>query len=277
MFFSYFYRQITIFAVKMIHFPIFDLYKDRLFAVSTTRKGGVSKEKYASMNLCNYVEDNPEDIAENRRIFCHTHHINPSRILFPRQTHDDKIININSDFLRLPEDSQQKSLYGIDAIVTNETNVCIGISTADCVPILFYDNDKQVIGAVHAGWRSTVKQITTQTVDFMTNAFKTQPKDLVVAIAPCISKESYEVGDELYDTFDEASFPVGVLFSKNPGTGKYHLDLREANRWLLIKAGIPQNNIYISELCTFKNSDIVFSARKSGIHSGRMASCVMLR
>jgi YfiH family protein len=248
-----------------------------MFAVSTTREGGVSKEKYASMNLCHYVGDNPEDVMENRRIFCHTLHVDPYRILFPRQTHDDKIINIDPDFLCLPEDSRQKLLYGMDAIVTNVAKVCIGISTADCVPVLLYDKDKQAIGAIHAGWRGTVRQITTQTVNFMANTFGTKPKDLIVAIAPCISKESYEVGDELYDTFDKAGFPVGILFSKNPGTGKFHLDLREANRGLLIKAGIPENNIYISELCTFKNPDIIFSARKSGIYSGRMASCIMLR
>lgn len=261
----------------MIYFPIFSPYEDRLLAVSTTRNGGVSTGNYSSMNLCHYVEDSPDNVAKNKYVFCNIHRIDPNKIIFPQQTHGDKIIHINTDFLQQPENVRQKLLYGMDAIITGNTNICIGISTADCVPVLFYDNKKQVIGAAHAGWRGTATQIVAKTVRLMTETFNTNPKDIIAVIGPCISKRNYEVGDELYDTFNKAGFPAEQLFSRNPKTNKYHLDLREANKRLLIETGISQDNIYISDLCTFENSDIVFSARKSGINSGRIASCMMLR
>ena len=261
----------------MIFFPILKPYKSRLFAVSTTRNGGVSEGNYSSMNLCGYVEDNSDSVMKNKQIFCDTYNIDPERVIFPYQTHSDNIININSAFLQQPKELRQSNLRDIDAIVTNINNVCIGVSTADCVPVLFYDKEKQAIGAAHAGWRGTVKRITAKTINLMAKSFETNPEDIIAVIAPCISKESYEVGDELYGIFNEAGFPIDLLFLKNPDTGKYHLDLRAANKWLLTESGVLPDNIYISDLCTFKNSDIVFSARKSGIKSGRMASCIMLK
>lgn len=261
----------------MIHYPIFDPYEDRLLAVSTTRRGGISTANYASMNLCHYVGDDPDNVAKNRFLFCSTHHIEPNNMLFPQQTHGDKIIHINTHFLQQTEKIQQESLYGIDAIITDIPKVCIGISTADCVPVLFYDRKKQAIGAAHAGWRGTIAQIVVKTIRLMTESFHTNPDDLMVAIGPCISKENYEVGDEIYDIFNNAGFQVETLFSKNPDTKKYHLDLREANKWLLAETGISKSNIFVSDLCTFANSDTLFSARKLGINSGRIASCMMRR
>lgn len=262
----------------MIPFPILSSYENRLLAISTTREGGISTGNYASMNLCHYVGDNPEHVAENRRIFCKINQINSDKIIFPRQTHNNQIIHIDTAFFQKTERNQQKLLYGKDAIITQERNVCIGISTADCVPVLLYDRQKQAIGAVHAGWRGTVARIVSQTVHLMTKTFGSHPADIIAVIAPCISKENYEVGDELYEIFKDAFFPTGILFSKNPETKKYHLDLRAANNWLLTdEAEIPQNNIYISDLCTFANADKLFSARKFGINSGRIASCMMLK
>lgn len=261
----------------MIHFPLLSPYEDRLLAVSTTREGGVSTGNYASMNLCDYVGDHPTYVAENRRLFCAMHHIDGGNILFPRQTHGDRIIRIDAGFLQQTGEVQQELLYGVDAIITQERNVCIGISTADCVPVLLYDPQKQAIGAVHAGWRGTVAQIAVKTVNLMKDTFGSNPEAIIAAIAPCISKENYEVGSELYKTFEEVGFPCDILFTKNPDSEKYHLDLRAANHWLLTEAGISQKNICISDVCTFANPDKVFSARKSGIDSGRIASCMMLR
>ncbi len=111
----------------------------------------------------------------------------------------------------------------------------------------------------------------------MEKTFGTKPQDLIVALGPSISKENYEVGDELYDIFDKEGFPVACLFSKPDRTEKFHLDLREANKWLLEKNDVSPDQVYTSNICTFENSDTVFSARKYGINSGRITSCLMLK
>ena len=154
--------------------------------------------------------------------------------------------------------------------------MCIGISTADCVPLLLFDPVQEVVAAVHAGWRGTLAKIVTSVVETMSIRFGSLPAHLLVQIAPCISVENYEVGRDLYELFRQKGFPVEQLFfDKNDG--KFHFDLKAANRFLLIEAGVLPSGIAVSECCTYRDSDRFFSARKLGVASGRMFSCMMLR
>lgn len=254
----------------------FNIFDKQLKAVSTTRHGGVSQGNYASMNLCHYVGDKDECVKENRRLFCQHLGIKPEQLFLPYQTHSSKILNINNTFLSLSPSDQVQSLNGIDALITDKKQICISVSTADCVPVFLYDTSNQAIAIIHAGWRGTIAQIVTKTITLMKQTYNSNPADIFAAIGPCISQKNYEVGNDLYDIFHQSDFPNENLFIKNTSTTKWHLDLPEANRWLLLKAGIPQHQIELGKICTYDQSEMFFSARKYGIHSGRIASCIML-
>ncbi|MDR2918587.1 MAG: peptidoglycan editing factor PgeF [Tannerella sp.] len=254
----------------------FKPFNKQLIAVSTSRKGGVSVGDYSSLNLCHYVGDDEEYVVKNRQHFCRILAFSPDRLFFPRQTHSDYVLNLNDDFLKLSSIEQLQLLEGVDALVTNKRQVGIGIFTADCVPVFLYDTVRQAIGIVHAGWRGTSAQIVSKTILLMQKTFDTDPKDLIAALGPCISQKNYAVGDELYDVFYKACFPVNELFIRQPLTSKWHFDLRAANRWLLMEAGVPIQQIEMTDICTYDQSDRYFSARKLGIQSGRITSCLML-
>ena len=258
-------------------YSLFEPFGEQIVAITTSRRGGISRGAYASMNLCHYVGDADEHVKANRLLFCKHMGVTPERFFMPRQTHGDNVLKIDDDFLKLPKRSQMCLLEGVDALITDRKRVCIGISTADCVPVFLYDSAKQAVAVIHAGWRGTIARIVTKAFLMMQDVYQSDRKDLYAVIGPCISQANYEIGDELYDLFEKSRFPVDRLFEKEAAALKWHLDLRESNRWLLMEMNIPAQHIEVSDICTYDQSDIYFSARQSGIRSGRIASCIMLK
>ena len=178
--------------------------------------------------------------------------------------------------MRKNEMEQQQLLEGIDALITNLPDYCLAVSTADCVPILLYDKKQKVVAAIHAGWRGTVLDIVTLTLEKMRLLYATQGDDVIACIGPSISKEAFEVGYEVYQEFMQAGFPMKHIASFKVNTQKYHIDLWEANKQKLLAFGIPVSQIQISGICTYQNHHDFFSARRLGIASGRILSGIML-
>ncbi len=250
---------------------------DSLFHFSTTIKGGISRGTYASFNLGLYSGDIPERVYKNRAKLTSQIGVKPNNLFIPIQTHEDKTLVLDKNFLSLSDDDKLEELNGIDALVTNLRNLCIGITTADCVPILLFDPEKKVLAAIHAGWKGTIANIVGKTVKKMSDKFDCNPNDLFAGIAPCISLECFEVGNEVVDRFIESGFSIKEIGRKNVKTAKMHLDLQLANKLLLNAAGIPLNNIETANLCTFSHPDKFFSARRQTIHSGRMVTGGIIR
>jgi YfiH family protein len=261
--------------MQVIHH--FRSFESEIFAVSTTRVGGVGRGAYSTLNLCGYTGDRPADVQANRLAFCLAFGIAPDRLVFPRQTHGDRVVTVDAPLVGLPEEMRDVALEGVDALVTAMRGVCIGVATADCVPALLYDPVQRVAGVVHAGWRGTVARIAVHALRRMADEFGCRPADVHATVAPCISVANYEVGDDLYDTFRAHDFPVGKLFVKHTADGRWHLDLREANRGLLVGAGVLPGHVAVAPHCTFGEYGRFFSARRVGVLSGRMASCMMIR
>jgi YfiH family protein len=157
--------------------------------------------------------------------------------------------------------------------MTNLPGVCIGVSTADCIPILLYDQKHRASCAIHAGWRGTVKRIAEKAVQRMVDVYGTEPSDLIAQIGPGISLDSFEVGDEVYEAFSEAGFDMAKISCKKQ---KPHIDLPMCNFLQLTASGVPANQISISQICTFKQHDTYFSARRLGINSGRIFTAIIL-
>ena len=168
-------------------------------------------------------------------------------------------------------------LEEVDALLTQLPNICIGVSTADCVPIILYDPRRKVTAAIHAGWRGTVKRIVTRCLEEMTAHFSTTPADVLAAIGPCISAEAYEVGEEVVDQFREAGFPLEKIVMRSDAAPKPHLNLPLANRLLLEEAGVTSGQISDCGICTFQHHQDFFSARRLGILSGRIFTGIMRR
>jgi YfiH family protein len=259
-----------------------------VMAFSTTRHGGTSIGNYADFNINHYCGDDEEAIARNKRQLCQLLQIDERRLVYPHQTHDTMMVCVDEEFLALNDTERQQKLEGVDAIATNLPGVCIGVSTADCIPVLLYDRKHHVGAAIHAGWRGTVARIVSKTVRRLTDVYDCEPSDLRAVIGPGISLQSFEVGDEVWQAFREAGFdmstisrryPVVPALSSSDGNGpteKWHIDLPGCNRGQLLKAGLLAEHIADSAICTFKSCDDFFSARRLGIRSGRVFTAIML-
>lgn len=251
-------------------------------AFSTTRQGGYGTGNYAEFNITHYCGDEQETVKQNRAALCQLLNIVDEHLILPRQTHQTKICNVDEAFFALPEADRLKKLEGVDAVMTNLTGVCIGVSTADCIPVLIYDPIHRIAAAVHAGWRGTVARIVEKTIRAMSDNYGSDPYDMVAQIGPGISLESFEVGDEVYDAFQEAGFDMSLISKKflslnsSPLTSKWHIDLPECNRLQMLSCGIPSEQIVTSPFCTYQNPETFFSARRLGIHSGRIFTGILL-
>ena len=250
-------------------------------AFSSTRHGGFSKGHYAAFNINHYCGDSEEDIAKNRSLLCELLGIQETRLLMPHQVHLTEVVAIDNAFLGLPAKEQKVRLEGVDALMTSLPGVCIGVSTADCIPVLLYDQAKHVSCAIHAGWRGTVKRIVEKAVSEMTSVYGSRPEDILAQIGPGIHLESFEVGDEVYDAFEKEGFQMETISQKYPANDgsaqeKWHIDLPECNRLQLLVSGIPESQISVSAIDTFQQHDTFFSARRLGINSGRIFTGILM-
>lgn len=247
-------------------------------AFSTTRQGGVSVGAYASFNANLYCGDDVQHVQQNRELLCQFLGLPFSHLLMPHQTHHDKVCKIDESFLSLSQSEREQRLDGIDALMTDLPDVCVSVSTADCIPVLLYDDVHHAVAAVHAGWRGTVSSIVRKTVERMKEVYHTDVNDVKAVIGPGISLDAFEVGDEVYDAFQSAGFPMMQIAKRyvlSEEKTKWHIDLWEANRWELLQSGVPFSHIHLSGICTYSHNDRFFSARRAGIHSGRILNGIM--
>ena len=235
-------------------------------AFSTTRQGGCSTGNYAAFNINGYCGDDEVHIAANKVALCGLLGIDSNRLVMPHQVHDCVVRRIDGP--------QQGVIEGVDAVMTDVPQLCIGVSTADCIPVLLYDSTHRAISAVHAGWRGTVLRIVQKAVEAMCDAYGTAPADLQAVIGPGISLDSFEVGDEVYDQFLSAGFDMQPISRRD---AKWHIDLPMCNRLQLMEAGIPSNNIQMTNICTYQQYDRYFSARRLGIQSGRIYTGILIK
>lgn len=257
----------------MIKYQLFEKHNE-IAHFCTSRQGGVSVGNYASWNLSPFTGDNDADVAENQKILCLKLGIDCSQLIFPFQTHGTETRVIDEAFFQLSSNEKVEYLNGVDAIFTHLPNVCIGITTADCVPLLFFDPIKKVIAAAHAGWRGTCGKIGEKTVLAMVERYNCNAADILVTIGPSISSKVYEVGAEVLNRFETAEFEMSKIVEIRENNS--FLDLWKANQQLLISAGILAENIQIAGICTYTEHDKFFSARRLTIKSGRMLSGIIL-
>ena len=186
-------------------------------------------------------------------------------LALPRQVHSDNICWMEK--AGRPEQT--------DAVITDQPGLCVCVKTADCIPILLYDTKKHIVAAVHAGWRGTVARIISKTIKQMQPVC---PDDIHAIIGPGISLDWFEVGDEVYDAFKAEGFPMERIAKRYPsqdgGKEAWHIDLWEANRWLLEEQGVI--DIFVEGTCTRTSMDF-YSARRETINTGRNYNGIFIK
>lgn len=258
---------------------------NNVVAFSSTRHSGVSKGNYAAFNINRYCGDAPDAIEQNRKSLANCLEIDVNKLIVPHQIHSDSSRIIANEYFKLPANIREQIIEGVDAVMTNELNVCIGVSTADCIPILLYDTKHQAAAAIHAGWRGTAKRIVQKTIKEMGIVYQTKPQELQAVIGPGISLQNFEVGDEVYEQFVNACFDMERIAKRfrviQPKEGelplKWHLDLKLSNRIDMETMGVLPQNIIDEEICTYDNTNDYFSARKLGVDSGRIYNGIILK
>jgi len=165
--------------------------------------------------------------------------------------------------------------------VTNVPGVCLVTFYADCVPLYFVDPKHHAIGLAHSGWRGTVNRMGEKMIHAMKQEYGTVPEDLICCVGPSICSDCYEVGEDVADNFRDAFSKEDcehiVFPSKSGVIGKRQLDLWEANRRILMEAGVPSKNISVTDICTKCNPDKLFSHRAMGEKRGNLCAFLALK
>jgi YfiH family protein len=255
-------RKIVQGRLSVFKFESFRKYKNITHFI-TTKEGWVSGDKPR------FTGDQESDYLEFRKEIAVSGEWKPNQFAFPRQTHSDHIQVI--DVLNGSPD-----IADTDALITNKTGLFVCVQTADCVPILLFDTQKNVVAAVHTGWRGTVSKIAKKTVKKMVEDFGSNPNDIIAGIGPSIHMHAYEVGSEVIESVRTHFSNSDALLKPSLKSGHAYFDLWEANKTVLTSAGIPEENIEIMGLCTYEHPELFYSARRDGATTGRMVSAIKL-
>lgn len=247
---------------------------------TSTRQGGVSSGIYASLNLGLMSGDDLAVVEGNRQIFSHMLGIPIVQNL--SMTHGTRVAHV-----RTPEDMERP--HDADACISNHPQVSLSLTTADCVPILYHDPKAGAVGLAHAGWRGTVNGIAARVVEEMAEKFASRPENLRVALGPAIAPCCFEVGPEVAEEFHAQYGEQGWIESREPGGSrgrrepplehvmKWHIDLHQANRVWLERAGVNPGNVRSCPLCTCCRADLFYSWRRENGKTGRLLSAIALK
>ncbi len=240
----------------------------------STRHDGYSTGAAGSLNLGFTPEDDPKNTIRNRMKLLEQTNMPFENLTTVNQVHGSGIVTITAQLVGAGRAIKPSPAGNADALITNLPQVPIMVLTADCVPILLFDPTKNVVAAIHAGWRGTVAQITAKTIEVMNKQYNCQPSDILAAIGPSIGACCYEVGEEVVQAA-EASLPRAASCFKNINN-RHHFDLWEANRQQLTVNGVDENNIDTLGHCTQCLQQHFFSSRADHGITGRMGACIML-
>ena len=245
----------------------FDIFPKNVLNAVFTRHGGISPEPWTSLNLSISVGDDPARVAANRIHAFETLGRSPASIHDVWLVHGTDIIY--ADTPRPLDTHPQKA----DIIFTDNPEVSLFMRFADCVPLLFHDPKKHVIGIAHAGWMGTVKGVAEAAVKGMIERYGSDPADIVAGIGPSISVDHYEVGEDVASQFraKHGDDSERVLQMRD---GHIYLDLWTSNVIQLKNAGVEK--IQVSGLCTACNTNDWFSHRAEKGKTGRFGALMAL-
>ena len=242
----------------------------------STRLGGVSTDEFTSMNLAFNRGDSPENVTENYKRFCKSAGFDYESLTASSQDHHTFVRAVTKENVGVGI-YKPKDIESVDALITNEPGVTLVTYYADCTPLFFVDTKQKAIGLAHAGWRGTVGRIGDNVVKKMQSLYGTDPSDIKAAIGPAISVCCYEVDKPCADNFLALDELDSTKFVFPKGNGKFMIDLLETNRQILVHAGVKNENITVSDVCTNCNSELLWSHRATKGHRGTMSAFMCIK
>ena len=267
--------QKTIGKSLFYFFPNLMEHPNVLHAIST-RQGGVSTGNYNSLNLGFHVGDVPDRVLENHHRLSQSLGFDLSSLVSCQQVHHDTIALVGKRYLKNSSYLPDKMIGQTDALITDVPGITLMTRHADCLPILFFDSKTRTAAVSHAGWKGTLAHIGPKTVDLLVKEYKCERQDIQAGLGPSIGPCCYQISSAMADLASEKLIK-GNLFVKEESGNKLSFDLWQANREQLLTAGIPEENIYSSEVCTSCKVDHFFSYRKEKKVTGRFAALIGLR
>ncbi|MDC7289695.1 peptidoglycan editing factor PgeF [Blautia schinkii] len=238
----------------------------------STRLGGVSEGIYSSMNLSFTRGDDESAVRENYRLLGAAVGFAPEDIVTSDQTHTTNVRLITAED-RGNGITKPRPYTDVDGMVTNVPGLVLATFYADCVPLYFVDPVRRAVGLSHSGWRGTAGKIGAVTVEKMKAEFGSSPADIYAAIGPSICQDCYEVSGDVIKQFQSVfarKYWEWLYYAKD--NGHFQLNLWEANRIILMEAGIPENHISLPNLCTCCNPEFLFSHRASKGRRGNLGA-----
>ena len=233
-----------------------------------TRRGGVSSPPFDSLNVGSTVGDDPNSVAANRVRMAEALGLREEDSQTTWQVHGAVVVTAaeGPPIGDLPPKA--------DGIITDQADVPLVMRFADCVPLIFYDPVRRVVGLAHAGWRGTVAGIGPATVRAMAETYGSRPEDIFAGVGPSIGPCHYEVGPEVVAQVREAFGSTQGLVEAGTESHGPHLDLWEANRRALEKSGVRR--IGVSGLCTACHTHEFFSHRAEAGRTGRFGAVIVM-
>lgn len=244
----------------------------------STKLGGVSQGKYATMNFAYTRGDAPEHVLENFTRMAEALGVERDSMVVSHQTHTVNVRRVTGAD-KGKGVIRQRDYTDVDGLLTNEPGITLVTFYADCVPLYFVDPVRRAIALSHSGWRGTVNRMGQATLDAMKKEFGTNPADVVAAIGPSICQDCFEVGEEVAEEFNNAfsSDYREELLKEGKRPGKYQLNLWKANEIVLMEAGVKPENIHTTNVCTMCNHNYLFSHRVVGQERGTLAAFLCLK
>jgi len=245
---------------------------DFLIHAFCTRRGGISKEKFSSLNFSAWEGDRRDNVRQNGEITASAFDLCADQFFFVNQVHGDGILIVDRTNRHFAGDK----MYQCDAIITDQPGLAIGIKTADCVPVFLADMEKKIIGVVHAGWRGTALRIAAKAVIAFNESFSSRSEEMIAVTGPAIGPCCYQVDEAVFQAM-QGDKQGESAFMPCREKGKWMFDLASANRGQLLKAGVRRENIFSADICTSCRKDIFYSHRGEGGKTGRQLSFMMLK
>jgi purine-nucleoside/S-methyl-5'-thioadenosine phosphorylase / adenosine deaminase len=238
----------------------------------TTRHGGVSRPPYNSLNLGITTLDSPHNVMGNRSLLARAMGTRVEQVVTATQVHGTDLLVIdaaNNDFAHF-------LTLEADGIVTDQPGVLIGVCVADCVPLILLDPVQRVAAALHAGWKGTARGIAGKGVEAMVTCFGSSRGDIRAAVGPGIGSCCYEVDAPVREAFRKSGEEWHAV-AEQSGEETWRLDLAKANFRQLIKAGVKEEQIDQTSLCSSCNPELFYSYRRDQGDTGRQMGFIMLK
>jgi polyphenol oxidase len=237
----------------------------------TTKHGGVSKAPFETLNFGFHVGDDNQAVYQNRLVLSKEINFPLHSWVGAEQTHQTKIRKITKTDSGKGSTSYEDSFKATDGFYTSDSGVLLTLAFADCVPLYFFAQKKRLIGVAHAGWKGTVSGIGPE----MITAFQqegVQASDVHVVIGPSICGNCYVVDNRVISLLQNKLEGVEEKPYNLIKDNQYKLNLREANRQMLMASGVQEHQISVTQLCTSCHNDQFYSHRKENGQTGRMIS-----